>query len=116
MGPSSNGTAAPDHGQVLANRRGLPRLDIPAPGTSLAEVERARVELAMRPSTGDQTQAAKLLDSCRDALRHKLKEFDLMRGQDEASASPSSLPPAFFASAGFRSRSSSRSVLFAFPS
>ena len=35
------------------------------------------VELAMRQSNGNQTQAAKLLDISRDALRYKLKKFGL---------------------------------------
>src|ERR1700739_3878377 len=76
-------TAAPEHGQILANGRMLPRLYIPEGGTSLEEVERAMVELAMRQSTGNQTQAAKLLDISRDALRYKLKKFGLMHGEEE---------------------------------
>jgi transcriptional regulator with PAS, ATPase and Fis domain len=76
-------TAAPENGQALDNGRMLPRLYIPEGGTSLEEVERAMVELAMRQSSGNQTQAAKLLDISRDALRYKLKKFDLMPGEDE---------------------------------
>src|SRR6201998_1001415 len=76
-------TAAPENGQMLANGRMLPRLYIPEGGTSLEEVERAMVELAMRQSTGNQTQAAKLLDISRDALRYKLKKFGLMHGEEE---------------------------------
>jgi DNA-binding NtrC family response regulator len=68
----------------------LPRLYIPEGGTSLEEVERAMVELAMRQSTGNQTQAAKLLDISRDALRYKLKKFGLMHGEDEEGAAQSS--------------------------
>src|SRR5579864_5727611 len=79
-------TAAPENGQVLANGRMLPRLYIPEGGTSLEEVERAMVELAMRQSTGNQTQAAKLLDISRDALRYKLKKFGLMHGEEEEGA------------------------------
>ena len=81
-------TAAPENGQMLANGRMLPRLYIPEGGTSLEEVERAMVELAMRQSTGNQTQAAKLLDISRDALRYKLKKFGLMHGDEEESSSP----------------------------
>src|SRR5215468_10425204 len=76
-------TAAPENGQALDNGRMLPRLYIPEGGTSLEEVERAMVELAMRQSNGNQTQAAKLLDISRDALRYKLKKFGLMPGDDE---------------------------------
>jgi len=76
-------TAAPENGQALANGRMLPRLYIPEGGTSLEEVERAMVELAMRQSNSNQTQAAKLLDISRDALRYKLKKFGLMPGDEE---------------------------------
>ena len=71
---------------MLANGRILPRLYIPEGGTSLEEVERAMVELALRQSTGNQTQAAKLLDISRDALRYKLKKFGLMHGEEEEAA------------------------------
>jgi two-component system, NtrC family, response regulator AtoC len=83
-------TAAPENGQTLANGRMLPRLYIPEGGTSLEEVERAMVELAMRQSNSNQTQAAKLLDISRDALRYKLKKFGLMHGEEEEAASQSS--------------------------
>jgi len=85
-------TAAPDNGPALANGRMLPRLYIPEGGTSLEEVERAMVELALRQASGNQTQAARLLDISRDALRYKLKKFGLMPGEDEetpASSAPS---------------------------
>src|SRR5215475_5960408 len=78
-------TAAPENGLALDNGRMLPRLYIPEGGTSLEEVERAMVELAMRQSSGNQTQAAKLLDISRDALRYKLKKFGLMPGDEEES-------------------------------
>jgi Zn-dependent peptidase ImmA (M78 family) len=61
----------------------LPRLYIPEGVTSLEEVERAMVELAMRQANSNQTQAAKLLDISRDALRYKLKKFGLMHGEEE---------------------------------
>jgi DNA-binding NtrC family response regulator len=67
----------------------LPRLYIPEGGTSLEEVERAMVELAMRQANANQTQAAKLLDISRDALRYKLKKFGLMHGEEEDSGSHS---------------------------
>jgi len=83
-------TAAPENGQTLANGRMLPRLYIPEGGTSLEEVERAMVELAMRQANSNQTQAAKLLNISRDALRYKLKKFGLMHGEEEEGASQSS--------------------------
>ena len=42
------------------------------------------VELAMRQANNNQTQAAKLLDISRDALRYKLKKFGLIRQDDES--------------------------------
>lgn len=67
----------------LSNGRSLPRLTIPEGGTSLEEVERALVELALQQANNNQTQAAKLLDISRDALRYKLKKFGLMHSDDE---------------------------------
>jgi DNA-binding NtrC family response regulator len=67
----------------LPNGRSLPRLSIPAGGTSLEEVERTMVDLAMKQSNGNQTQAARLLDISRDALRYKLKKFGLLHGEEE---------------------------------
>jgi len=79
-------STAPDGGgKQLADGRVLPRLYIPEEGTSLEEVERAMVELAMRQANGNQTHAARLLDISRDALRYKLKKFELVPvGDDEA--------------------------------
>ena len=79
-----NGSAA---GKQLADGRSLPRLEIPEGGTSLEEVERELVEIAMSQANRNQTHAAKLLDISRDALRYKLKKFGLMRAEeDEPSA------------------------------
>jgi transcriptional regulator with PAS, ATPase and Fis domain len=73
----------------LPNGRSLPRLEIPEGGTSLEEVERELVEIAMGQANGNQTHAAKLLDISRDALRYKLKKFGLMRAEeDEPAATP----------------------------
>lgn len=69
--------------QPLDNGRSLPALSIPEGGTSLEEVERAFVEMAMRQANNNQTQAAKLLDISRDALRYKLKKFGFI--QEESS-------------------------------
>ena len=80
---SSNG----DHD--LPGGRSLPRLSIPAGGTSLEEIERAMVELALEQSGGNQTQAARLLDISRDALRYKIKKFGLIHGEEEEPADSS---------------------------
>ncbi len=40
------------------------------------------VELALRQAGGNQTQAARLLDISRDALRYKMKKFGLMHSDD----------------------------------
>jgi len=63
----------------------LPRLYIPEGGTSLEEVERNMVEIAMRQANSNQTHAARLLDISRDALRYKLKKFGLIHAEDEES-------------------------------
>jgi two-component system response regulator AtoC len=76
-------TSPADGGQTLPNGRTLPRLYIPEGGTSLEEVERAMVELAMRQANSNQTHAAKLLDISRDALRYKLRKFGLIRSDEE---------------------------------
>ena len=77
-----------DDTQSLPNGRFLPRLYIPEGGTSLEEVERAMVELAMKQASNNQTHAAKLLDISRDALRYKLKKFGLGHA-DEQESEPS---------------------------
>jgi two-component system, NtrC family, response regulator AtoC len=82
-------------GKQLSNGRVLPRLYIPEEGTSLEEVERAMVELAMRHANGNQTHAARLLDISRDALRYKLKKFELVgAGEEEPADSVPSENPA----------------------
>ena len=67
----------------LHDGRSLPKLSIPEGGTSLEEVERALVELAMAQAEGNQTHAARLLDISRDALRYKLKKFGLMHAEED---------------------------------
>src|SRR6516165_1982541 len=76
---SSNGGNATQ----LPDGRSLPKLVIPEGGTSLEEVERALVELAMSQANGNQTHAAKLLDISRDALRYKLKKFGLLHAEED---------------------------------
>ena len=75
-------TSPPDGGRKLPNGRALPRLYIPEGGTSLEELEHSMVELAMNQANGNQTNAAKLLDISRDALRYKLKKFALVPASD----------------------------------
>ncbi len=76
------------HGIPLRNGRMLPKIAIPEGGTSLEEVERALVEMAMRAANSNQTHAARLLDISRDALRYKLKKFGLLSNEgDQAEAS-----------------------------
>ncbi len=77
-------TSPANGGRSLPNGRTLPRLYIPEGGTSLEEVEHSMVELAMNQANGNQTNAAKLLDISRDALRYKLKKFGLARGDEES--------------------------------
>jgi DNA-binding NtrC family response regulator len=67
----------------VVNGKNLPRLSIPDGGTSLEEIERTFVEMAMHQANRNQTQAAKLLDISRDALRYKLKKFGLIHSEDE---------------------------------
>jgi two-component system, NtrC family, response regulator AtoC len=86
MSPGAGPSAA------LPNGRSLPRLSIPEGGTSLEEVERALVEMALRQADGNQTHAAKLLDISRDALRYKMKKFGLMHGEEEEQPAPQPEP------------------------
>ena len=67
----------------LPDGRSLPKLVIPEGGTSLEEVERALVDMAMTQASGNQTHAAKLLDISRDALRYKLKKFGLLHAEED---------------------------------
>src|SRR5262252_4327418 len=84
---SGNGGRATE----LPDGRSLPKLFIPEGGTSLEEVERSLVELAMAQANGNQTHAARLLDISRDALRYKLKKFGLMHAEEDepSTTSPS---------------------------
>src|ERR1019366_3078198 len=59
----------------LPSGRMIPMLELPKQGTSLEEVERELVGLALKQTLGNQTHAAKLLDISRDALRYKMKKF-----------------------------------------
>ena len=92
--PKTAGTAfeqfssSPGGAQPLPDGRQLPSLNIPEGGTSLEEVERALVELALEKAQHNQTQAARLLDISRDALRYKMKKFGLLHLEEEESAQP----------------------------
>ena len=59
----------------LPSGKMIPVLDLPRAGTSLEEVERELVGLALKQTHGNQTHAARLLDISRDALRYKMKKF-----------------------------------------
>src|SRR6201997_477411 len=86
---TSSGHNGSSIGKELPNGRSLPKLDIPEGGTSLEEVERELVEIAMSQANGNQTHAARLLDISRDALRYKLKKFGIGATEEEdPSASP----------------------------
>ncbi|MBZ5516412.1 MAG: sigma-54 dependent transcriptional regulator [Acidobacteriia bacterium] len=61
--------------RALPTGRMIPVLELPKEGTSLEEVERELVGLALKQTAGNQTHAAKLLDISRDALRYKMKKF-----------------------------------------
>ena len=52
-------------------------LSIPPAGTSLERVEEELIRQALLRTAGNQTRAAKLLDISRDALRYKMKKFQL---------------------------------------
>jgi len=79
-------SAATGDVSTLPGGRTLPKLFIPQGGTSLEQVERALVEMALQQANGNQTQAARLLDISRDALRYKLKKFGLMHVDEEEAA------------------------------
>jgi two-component system, NtrC family, response regulator AtoC len=76
-------SSQPSAPQPVGNGRQLPALAIPEGGTSLEEVERALVELALSKAQQNQTQAARLLDISRDALRYKMKKFGLLTTEED---------------------------------
>jgi two-component system response regulator AtoC len=85
-------TSASNGSTPLPGGRSLPRLSIPEGGTSLEEMERVMVDLAMRQANNNQTHAARLLDISRDALRYKLKKFGLIHPDDEEASAASEQP------------------------
>jgi DNA-binding NtrC family response regulator len=84
---NNNANAA---GKQLADGRSLPKLEIPEGGTSLEEVERELVDMAMGQANGNQTHAARLLDISRDALRYKLKKFGLIHAEEDETTTAAS--------------------------
>jgi DNA-binding NtrC family response regulator len=80
----------PDSPAARETGRRLPALSIPEGGTSLEEMEREMVTLALRQAHGNQTHAARLLDISRDALRYKMKKFNLLPGEEEEPAESAS--------------------------
>ena len=73
-------SATPATWQALPSGRMIPVLELPKQGTSLEQVEKELVALALRQTGGNQTHAARLLDISRDALRYKMKEFGFDSG------------------------------------
>jgi DNA-binding NtrC family response regulator len=55
----------------------LPDIALPEKGTSLERVEEELLRQALSRTRGNQTRAAKLLNISRDALRYKMKKFQL---------------------------------------
>lgn len=79
--------ASPPHrNPAEPDARSLPPLFIPDGGTSLESVEKSLVTIALQQAGGNQTQAARLLDISRDALRYKMKKYALIGGRDETPA------------------------------
>jgi DNA-binding NtrC family response regulator len=79
-GPLIDTSALPiEPGQhpTMQSETSLPDLHIPEDGTSLEKVEEELVRQALVRARGNQTRAAKLLDISRDALRYKMKKFQL---------------------------------------
>jgi DNA-binding NtrC family response regulator len=73
-------SATPATWQALPSGRMIPVLELPKQGTSLEQVEKELVALALRQTGGNQTHAARLLDISRDALRYKMKKFGFDSG------------------------------------
>ncbi|MFQ5664305.1 MAG: sigma-54-dependent transcriptional regulator [Terriglobia bacterium] len=74
---SASGADAGGAWRTTPDGRRVPVWEIPPGGTRLEEVERMLVEQALKEAHGNQSQAARLLDISRDALRYKMKKFQL---------------------------------------
>jgi two-component system, NtrC family, response regulator AtoC len=57
---------------------GGPSLRLPAEGLNIENVERELIEQALSATNGNQVRAAQLLGIGRDALRYRMKKFDLL--------------------------------------
>ena len=79
-------SSPPSGSQPLPGGRWLPPLAVPEGGTSLDEIERAMVDLALEKASGNQTHAARRLDISRDALRYKMKKFGFIHAEIEEPA------------------------------
>ncbi len=80
----SESTILPEHLPIeLTNPpagegRGNFAYELPDEGVSIEEVERELVLQALKKVDGNQTQAARLLDLSRDALRYRMKKYGLL--------------------------------------
>ncbi len=90
--PNASAAASSPEWQQLPSGRMLPKLEIPASGTSLEEMERAMVEQALLQANGNQSKAARLLDISRDALRYKMKKFHLDGGGEHEEPAAAAQP------------------------
>jgi two-component system response regulator AtoC len=61
----------------LAAAATMPAMEIPTDGLSLEDNERSLLAKALEKTSGNQTQAARLLRITRDTLRYKMKKFNL---------------------------------------
>ena len=52
-------------------------VQLPPKGTSLYDIERELIQLALNNSHGNKSNAAKLLRISRDTLRYKVKKYNL---------------------------------------
>ncbi len=82
IGTPGAAEASPATWKPLPSGRMIPVLDLPKAGTSLEEVERELVGLALKQTGGNQTHAARLLDISRDALRYKMKKYGFESNSD----------------------------------
>jgi DNA-binding NtrC family response regulator len=73
-----------EHWQELPTGRLVPSFHIPEAGTSMEDIERRLVEQALEQCHGNQSQASRLLNISRDALRYKMKKFGLDGGEASA--------------------------------
>ena len=63
--------------ETVASLQGGSSMEIPTEGLSLEDNERMLLAKALEKTSGNQTQAARLLRITRDTLRYKMKKFNL---------------------------------------